>query len=64
MISDWLSANLSGEYERGEELYRYMKEEFGKREATLDRYFDHFICLREFGAKQKQYNNAKEGDTI
>ena len=64
MISDWYSLNLRGEYERGEELHRYMTEEFGKREALLDRYFEHFLCLREYGHKQRQFNAVKSTQEI
>ena len=54
LISDWMSAKARGEIERATELYELARDEFGKYEAEIERYFDQGLCFSEYKYTQAQ----------
>ncbi len=48
MIADWMSAKANGDIERAEALLKLAEEEFGKREAEIERYYDQSLYFGEY----------------
>ena len=53
LISDWMSAKARGEIDRAAVLYAVARDEFGKYEFDIERYFDQGLCFSEYKYTQK-----------
>ena len=53
LISDWVSAKARGEIDRAAVLYAVARDEFGKYELEIERYFDQGLCFSEYKYTQK-----------
>ena len=62
LIADWMSAKANGEIELADKLYETARDEFGKYEVEIERYFDHDLCFSEYkytqAQKSKSVNNV------
>jgi hypothetical protein len=45
LVADWMVTKANGEIERAAELYETARDEFGKYEIEIERYFDQGLCF-------------------
>ena len=60
LISDWMTARAKGEIERAAELYATARDEFGKYESEIERYFDQGLCFSEYKYTQATTTRSAE----
>ena len=57
-VADWMATKANGEIERAAELYETARDEFGKYEMEIERYFDQGLCFSEYKYIQAQKSKS------
>ena len=58
LVADWMATKANGEIERAAELYETARDEFGKYEIEIERYFDQGLCFSEYKYTQAQKSKS------